>query len=483
MDRQYVEHTSRSLVLSADSDPIIHSTKVTVSCKSCSNPIVMSFKNLKALVTKESIINCRPCSIKSVWDNGSYDGKIDQKKIWSNPDLLARAASNSKAVWESEVYRKKQTDIHSDESYLKKTRLESTKLWEDDGFRASQKLVRSTDEWKNKQSSVMKELWSRDSYRNNVASGLSIHLSQKKRSSIEVITSNILDSLGISFLEEKNVGPYLFDFYLPDHDVYIECQGEYWHSFPRRIALDASKLAYLERAYPSSRLLYLNESDFINPEVIKSKVREFLSIQTDHVLNDFNLPSLKICSIDEFGGKNIRQKVREFFNSYHYAGFGRSPKAVYIVSIDDEIVASCKFSTPVRKEIATSMGLGFSEVLELDRFCIHPNRHKKNLASYVLSKVCKEVFKKYPSLKSLVSFADSTRGHHGSIYRASNWKLLSIVPPDYSYVNSDGWLLHKKTLYNKAVKMGMTESGYAQKHGYVKVFGRQKYKFSLERSA
>jgi hypothetical protein len=37
--------------------------------------------------------------------------------------------------------------------------------------------------------------------------------------------------------------------------------------------------------------------------------------------------------------------------------------------------------------------------------------------------------------------------------------------------------MHKKSLYNKAVKMGIKESEYAEQFGYQKVYGSDKLKF------
>ncbi len=78
---------------------------------------------------------------------------------------------------------------------------------------------------------------------------------------------------------------------------------------------------------------------------------------------------------------------------------------------------------------------------------------------------------------TIVAYADKTFNHNGTIYKASNFKLDSIVPADYWYTSKDGWVMHKKTLYNRASNIGLTESDYATKFEYIKTHGDIKYKY------
>lgn len=51
------------------------------------------------------------------------------------------------------------------------------------------------------------------------------------------------------------------------------------------------------------------------------------------------------------------------------------------------------------------------------------------------------------------------------------------MKPSYWYVDRDGWVMHKKTLYNHARSLKMTEKEFSDKYEYVKVFGGKKYRF------
>lgn len=53
------------------------------------------------------------------------------------------------------------------------------------------------------------------------------------RSKPHVAMQLILEECGIRYDEEKRVGYFSFDFYLPDQDLYLEVDGDYFHSNPQ----------------------------------------------------------------------------------------------------------------------------------------------------------------------------------------------------------------------------------------------------------
>ncbi len=54
----------------------------------------------------------------------------------------------------------------------------------------------------------------------------------KANTSIEKIMSDILTGMGISFEFQKIFAFWCFDFYLPEYNLFIECDGDYWHGHP-----------------------------------------------------------------------------------------------------------------------------------------------------------------------------------------------------------------------------------------------------------
>jgi GNAT superfamily N-acetyltransferase len=172
--------------------------------------------------------------------------------------------------------------------------------------------------------------------------------------------------------------------------------------------------------------------------------------------------------------------TQRLLDKYHYAGYGRTASVIYTAIYDGEIIAIIKFSPPVRKEVATSLGWQFSEVLELDRFCILPQWQVKNLASKVMAQAIKLVRNDFPNVVVLISFADLERGHIGTIYKASNWTHIGMTANPYTYINKDGDEINKKTIYNRAKSNGMKEKEYASREGLLKIKIGKKEKFVYE---
>jgi very-short-patch-repair endonuclease len=301
-------------------------------------------------------------------------------------------------------------------------------------------------------------------------------------SKIEIATSNILKSLDIEYKSQHPVGYYSFDFFLPNHKTLIEVQGEYWHGKQNGARRDSAKFTYINKYFSDLRVLYLHERDFFNPKIVEKKISDFLSGSAQVNQISFSFKDVKVRQADKSKLEKSRNyQYVDFLNSHHYAQFGRKEKFVVGAYLDDELIAICKFASVVRKEVATSLGNTTKEVMELDRFCIHPGYQKKNFASWFLSRCSKLAFDEFEVLKKLVSFADTTFDHEGTIYKAANWTFLSKTRPSYFYLSPEGFVIHKKTLYEHAVKMGMKESEYVEKFGYEKRQTKKKYKFILDR--
>lgn len=178
--------------------------------------------------------------------------------------------------------------------------------------------------------------------------------------------------------------------------------------------------------------------------------------------------------------RSTSSDVSHFFNEHHYAGFGRPAKAVYSAVLDGEILASAKFSSPVRQGVAPSFGLSHEQVLELDRMCIHPRRHKRNMASFILSRITKLVAHDFSEVVKLVSFADPRFGHSGVVYKAANWDFVGMTSKSYFYRRQDGIDINKKSVYDWAKRRSMKEAEAVSMLGLKKVILPAKFKFSYD---
>jgi len=80
-----------------------------------------------------------------------------------------------------------------------------------------------------------KEYWNNLSYdeQSKIIGNLSLYANMaRKDTKIEMIIKEVLDELKIEYIKNYKVSRYIFDFYLPNYNCVIECQGDYWHANP-----------------------------------------------------------------------------------------------------------------------------------------------------------------------------------------------------------------------------------------------------------
>lgn len=80
-----------------------------------------------------------------------------------------------------------------------------------------------------------------------------------KRSSLEVTVEKVLKDAGIPFSAQHRLGKWLIDFYLPEQNIAVEVDGDYWHSLPETVERDLRKDANLRSL--GVRVVRLKESD------------------------------------------------------------------------------------------------------------------------------------------------------------------------------------------------------------------------------
>ena len=298
-------------------------------------------------------------------------------------------------------------------------------------------------------------------------------LQNGRRSNLEVALANRLSAMGLKYEEQHSVDMYMWDFYLPEYKALLDVGGEYWHSLKENTAKDKSKITYTNKYHPEFMCIKIPERCFLNPIAVDKLIRSKISF-TDVDLKEFEFKDVEVKKFD------VDDKGHDsFLMSYHYAGEGRKSKVVYGAYLQDVLIAVAKFSPVVRNEVVTSSGFTCGQVLELDRFCIHPNYQKKNLASWFLSRSTTELFKSNPKIRALMTFADSTYGHSGAIYKASNWTFLHKTKDSYHYIDPEGVVMNKKRVHRIASKLKMKEAEYVKKHGLDKFRENVKYKFIL----
>lgn len=360
-----------------------------------------------------------------------------------------------------------------------------TELWKDSDFRTmcvnastredvnkrrseSVKLLWTNDEYRKRMSEIAKSMWVNAEYREKMAKVRSLMLGRTSQPQLALY--QILDDLKVVYYKEgpdthilKQNNP--FDCVIPSNDlskrkhIIIEVQSK-WHLIPRQSAVDSSKFTSITRYFPDYKLMYIWDYEFGIKDQVIARLKEALNIDVEQV--DFNLSDVVI--------KNDvpANEYRQFLDTYHYIGKGRGGH-VFGAYLHDKLIACAVFSRQLRQNTAQFYDKLPDDVYELSRYCIHPCYHKKNFASWMISRLLPKFKGKF-----IISYADTTAGHVGTIYKAVGFQQHHIVPADYWYVSPEKRIMHKRTLYGKAKSYHMTESEFAEHFGYVKIFGYEK---------
>lgn len=350
-----------------------------------------------------------------------------------------------KLLWSDQVFRERMLAVF--EGNFEQRSEASRRMWEDPDFRK-----RLTE--------LSRVRWEDPAFRAKMAT-LRQTFKQPVVSSLTSSCCQVLDSLGVKYETEYPVGFWNFDIFIPDHKILIECNGEYWHSLPKAVRNDKAKATYVERYFPGFRLLQIWEVEFFKVgrvEFILRKALELLNGPQRQVAFD----QLSVVEID-------RQQAASLYSAHHYLGSCRGNTHFGLLH-DNELIGACSFGPFQRNEQTKKYKGG----VELTRFVIRDDHQAKNLGSWFLSRCLKK------TVKPVVTYADSTQGHDGALYKACNFRLSHRVDPDYFYTDSSGFVIHKKTLWSQARKMGMQEADYAVSRGLSKKWGGEKLCFIYE---
>jgi len=108
-------------------------------------------------------------------------------------------------------------------------------------------------------------------------------------------------------------------------------------------------------------------------------------------------------------------------------------------------------------------------LFELSRLCIHPDTQQGeyNITSWFVSKAIKRL-RKETEVKAIISYADSDY-HHGTIYRACNFRYCGLSEPKKDFYFTDG------TKHSRGSVKGCDGEwkDRSRKHRYVMVFDKK----------
>jgi len=126
--------------------------------------------------------------------------------------------------------------------------------------------------------------------------------------------------------------------------------------------------------------------------------------------------------------------------NWHYSKCIPKSKLVKIgVWENQKFVGVVIFGYGATASLGAPYGLGMQECCELVRVALTSHA---SAVSKILSIATKFFKQKCPGIKLIVSFADTTQGHHGGIYQATNWTYTGLTASTTVYRDPTGKLWH-----------------------------------------
>ena len=172
-------------------------------------------------------------------------------------------------------------------------------------------------------------------------------------------------------------------------------------------------------------------------------------------------------------------ETREWLLYKHY--LKRIPPVSYSFGLynNNNLVGVCTFGVPASASLCMGVcGEQYKNIVfELNRLCTEEDIDKNSLY-YFVSK-CLKMIKK-PSI--IVSYADTSVGHHGYIYQATNWFYTGLSAKRTERYDIDNPQKHSKTVTESMNYYDLAVRDRPQKHRYIFFIGSKKEKKVLKKA-
>ena len=138
--------------------------------------------------------------------------------------------------------------------------------------------------------------------------------------------------------------------------------------------------------------------------------------------------------------------AKEYIRKNHYShGCHNGPSPCYGLFDGSNLIGVLMFATPCSEAVRASVfGPDYKDwVTELHRLHIL-DVTPRNAESWFISRCLKLLKKDMPNIKAVLSFADSTEGHEGTIYKATNAYFIGTTGRATFYRDATGRLRHPR---------------------------------------
>ena len=174
----------------------------------------------------------------------------------------------------------------------------------------------------------------------------------------------------------------------------------------------------------------------------------------------------------------IPSKVgKEYIKNNHYSGSCHNGPMCWGLFREDELVGVCAFATPCSENVRRSIFGPDSKhrVTELHRLHTQDDL-PENALSWFVTRAIRGLLEYRPDIRGILSFADSTEGHHGGIYKALNFLYKGTTGRARFYRDQSGSLRHPRQCgvnidLEEARQRGWKPEYREAKHRYLLVTG------------
>ena len=187
---------------------------------------------------------------------------------------------------------------------------------------------------------------------------------------------------------------------------------------------------------------------------------------------------------DNWSVKQIPAKqAKSFIHENHYSrGSHNGPSPCFGLFEGETLIGCLMIATPCSENVRASVfGVELKQhVRELHRLAIIDDT-PKNAESWFISRCLKLMRSVRPDIWALLSFADTTVGHTGGIYRATNAMYCGMSSPARFFEDSEGRLRHPRQngvniSVAEATSRGWTAVRRRAKHRYLFLLGDRREK-------
>lgn len=170
-----------------------------------------------------------------------------------------------------------------------------------------------------------------------------------------------------------------------------------------------------------------------------------------------------------------KQDATQLVHNYHYLKRKNFRSGlIYGLFDGNNVVGVCVFHGVSAPETCVgAFGLKRNEqdgIYELGRLVMHPSLNGSNYTSWFVSRCIKQL-NKDTKVRAIISYADSSAGHIGSIYRACNALYCGMTALKYDYVDPvTGKIKERFKPNEKRTAKNYEKRWRPQKHRYVWIF-------------